>query len=352
MRRQTLARMALGYGLAGAGGAFCFWLGTPLPWMIGALLAMAAARILGLPVGTSVWLRNLGLVVIGAALGLNGTPEVLAHVAGTLPVVVAAAIGSIVIGVALSRVLARLGKVDGVTALFASFPGGVAEMAMMGEAYGGKPTHIAVTQMLRVVVVVVSMPLLLAAFGVRGEIAPLSARLPFSAPGFALLMVLGGATAMLMLRAGIRMGWIIGPIAASLAFAIAGHPPSGVPNGLIAAAQIAAGANLGMGFERDTFRRLRRFLPAAIGHVLILVAACVLLGVGLALATGLPVGVLVLATSPGGMPEMTLTAKALMLDVPLVTTFHLVRVYIVALTAPLIFRIIRRRIEAAPQPAE
>ncbi|MBE9607567.1 AbrB family transcriptional regulator [Acetobacteraceae bacterium H6797] len=347
-----IGRLSLGYGLATAGGAACFSLGTPLPWMIGALLTIATARMLDLPVATSRWLRNMGLVVIGAALGLNGTPEVMAHVAGVMPVIIAAAIGSIVIGILLSRILARLGRVDPVTALFASFPGGVAEMAMMGEAYGGKPTPIALAQMLRVVVVVVAMPLALAAAGAQGHIQPLSARLPFEPLGFALLMVSGALVAMAMVRVGIRMGWVIGPIAVSLAFTLPGYPPSGVPNYLIAAAQVAAGATLGMGFERETMRRMRRFIPAALTHVVILVSCCAALGLSLAWLTGLPPAVMVLSTSPGGMPEMTLTAKALLLDVPLVTTFHLVRVYIVALTAPLIFKALRRRLERAPQPAE
>ena len=58
-----------------------------------------------------------------------------------------------------------------------------------------------------------------------------------------------------------------------------------------------------------------------------------LAGVGLATVFGamvawtndLPVSTMVLATSPGGIAEMSLTAKVLQLGVPVVTVFHVTR---------------------------
>jgi hypothetical protein len=59
------------------------------------------------------------------------------------------------------------------------------------------------------------------------------------------------------------------------------------------------------------------------------------------------VGTMILATAPGGIAEMCITAKVLQLGVPLVTAAHVTRVVIlVTLTAP-VFRFsrwLRRRV--------
>ena len=57
--------------------------------------------------------------------------------------------------------------------------------------------------------------------------------------------------------------------------------------------------------------------------------ASVLAGVLLAWAFNLPAATMILATSPGGLAEMTITAQALHISVPLVVAFHLFRVVVV-----------------------
>jgi len=54
-----------------------------------------------------------------------------------------------------------------------------------------------------------------------------------------------------------------------------------------------------------------------------------------------------LGTSPGGIAEMSITAKVLQLGVPVVTTFQVVRYVAVLLTVPLLYRWIARRDAAA-----
>jgi uncharacterized membrane protein AbrB (regulator of aidB expression) len=49
----------------------------------------------------------------------------------------------------------------------------------------------------------------------------------------------------------------------------------------------------------------------------------------LAWAFELPIATMIIATSPGGLAEMTILAQALQVSVPLVVAFHLFRVVIV-----------------------
>jgi len=67
------------------------------------------------------------------------------------------------------------------------------------------------------------------------------------------------------------------------------------------------------------------------------------LGFVLAKLAGESVASVVLGMAPGGIAEMTVTAKVLQLGVPLVTTFHVARVVaLLLLTGPL-FAWVRRR---------
>src|SRR3954470_23283609 len=73
-------RIAATLALALAAASFCAWFHTPLPWVLGPLVATAAASVLGAPTQSSTRLRNTGQLVIGMALGLYFTPEVTALV--------------------------------------------------------------------------------------------------------------------------------------------------------------------------------------------------------------------------------------------------------------------------------
>jgi len=75
LRASATLLLALAAALA------CVWLRTPLPWMIGPLLATSAVSILGAPTRSWLPLRNAGQCVIGMALGLYFTPQVVALVA-------------------------------------------------------------------------------------------------------------------------------------------------------------------------------------------------------------------------------------------------------------------------------
>jgi len=65
--------------------------------------------------------------------------------------------------------------------------------------------------------------------------------------------------------------------------------------------------------------------------------ASVAVGVALAWFFGLPIATMIMATSPGGLAEMTITAQALHISVPLVVAFHLFRVVVVNMGTPYVF---------------
>jgi hypothetical protein len=68
--------------------------------------------------------------------------------------------------------------------------------------------------------------------------------------------------------------------------------------------------------------------------------------VALALAaSGIPRATLILATAPGGVAEMCITAKVLQLGVPLVTACHILRLLVLTLAAPAAYRLFLRTVD-------
>jgi membrane AbrB-like protein len=94
-------------------------------------------------------------------------------------------------------------------------------------------------------------------------------------------------------------------------------------------AQLMFGLVLGARYERSFFARYRLFIPFALLNSIFILFASTLAGAALAWAFRLPIATMIIATSPGGLAEMTITAQALHISVPMVVAFHLFRVVIV-----------------------
>jgi len=113
--------------------------------------------------------RQTGQWAIGAALGLYFSPEVVAQLGLHAPLVIAAALGSLVLGMAYAFILLRLGGVDAPTAFFAALPGGASEMANLADRLGGAVDRIAAAHAIRGMMVVSVLPCALTFAGVQGS---------------------------------------------------------------------------------------------------------------------------------------------------------------------------------------
>lgn len=341
LTRTDLARVVLTHVAATLGGAAAAWIGIPLPWMIGPLAVVAALALLGLPATTHPRLRNVGMLVIMTAIGLTFTPEAAAAAVGQLPLMLVSAVGAAVIGSLAALLLARMSGIDRITAFFCAVPGGPLEMTLLGERHGANIAPIAISQLLRIVGLVVTIPTVLALLGVRGDFIGVEHAIPVSAPGLALTLALALALTLVLVRLKWRTAFMFGPMLVGVVLGLGEAELSAFPHWLTAAAQVLMGGYLGAQFEMATMRRLGRFLPAALATTAVVAGGCAVLGIALAPLAGEAMPTLVLATAPGSVTEMCITAKVLGFDVPLITAFHLIRIFVIVLITPYIFAALR-----------
>ena len=320
-------------------GAFCAWLKTPIPWMLGPLFATAALRIAGFDVGAPALARFGGQWIIGTALGLYFTPSVIRLVGDVWYLPVAGAAAAIVVGYASAAVLAKVGALDLTTSFFASVPGGATEMSTLGERHGARVDLVAAAQSMRILLVVAIVPAAFTLTGQRGSDAYAMATTAFDATGFAIVMAatLAGGFVAHALR--VPNGFVLGSLAVAIPLTALAPPLSSMPTVVSNVGQLLLGCALGSRFQRDFLRGAPRFVSAVVVSVVASIALAFALGVALAHAAGQNVATIVLGMAPGGIAEMAITAKVLQLGVPLVTAFHVTRVVVILLlTGPLFVR--------------
>ena len=320
------------------GAAVCVWLRTPLPWLIGPLVAVALVSMLHGRLASPPGGRQVGQWVIGVALGLYFSPEVVREVGRLAPWVALAVVFALALGLFGSWLLARLVPTDAATSFFGMAIGGASEMAALAERHGGRVDRVAAAHSLRIMLVVLIVPLLLNAFDVHGLDPYVPSAREFSWAGFALLAAVTGGAALAMRRIGSPNSWMIGPLAAAALITATGHTLSALPTAVINGGQLLIGIGLGVRFTPEFFRSAPRFLGAVAAITLVYLVLAALFGWLLARGSGLHWSTSIVATTPGGIGEMALTAKALRLGVPIVTAFHALRMAAVVLTVGFAYR--------------
>jgi membrane AbrB-like protein len=197
-------------------------------------------------------------------------------------------------------------------------------------------------QALRVFIVVLIVPFVFTGFGMHG--ADVYRPAQFTVDGFGLVALLGTAALVGIVLAKLRIpnAWMLGPLGVTVALTLGEVSLSAIPTWLSNTAQLLIGCSLASGFERESLRTSPRFIGMVCLSVALAMLASALCAWGLAVLGSVPVSTMVLATAPGGMAEMCVTAKVLQLGVPLVTAAHVTRVIILVTTTAPMFRLAKR----------
>jgi membrane AbrB-like protein len=332
-------------GLIGLLAALLFvWLETPLPWMLGPLLVIATLRMMGVPLWSANWVRYGAHWIIGTALGVYFTPAVVAQMAALwIPILLGMAF-ALALSLTFAWLLRRTGM-SWATAFFAGGIGGASEMVLQSERAGGDVPVIIAVHTVRVMIVVVLLPFVFRAFDIQGSESFTPARLDVNWPGLVLILVAGMVVIAPLHWLKAPSAWMLGSLFATALLTVAQIAPSALPDWLLKAGQLAIGMSLGSRFSPETIAQVRRILPMLVATTLAGIGLAVAFGFALTPLTGQPVSTMALATSPGGIAEMSLTARVLGLGVPVVTVFHVSRLVFMLLVYGAVYRWLVKRFD-------
>ena len=321
------------------GGALFQWLHMPLPWMLGAVCGTMAGALGGLRMAVPATFRNGMLIVLGVLIGSGFTPDILTHIHRWTISIAGVVIYTLALSLLAYVFFRKVVRYSALDSFFSGLPGGLAAVIFLGQEAGADIRKLSIIHSLRVTLVCFSVPLWVQwSEGVRAVAGGVG-----SAAGLgtqdALLLVgsgLGGFLLGKVLR--IPVPFLLGPMFFSAAVHLGGLTVAKPPVELVRAAQVVVGAAIGCRFVGVPLRNVARMLVVGGGATL----GMLLFGLGAAWVlhkvSGLPLAAMVIALAPGGLPEMTLIALALEVDVALVVTHHLVRVLMINFLAPLAYK--------------
>lgn len=332
--------LALGIGLVAA--LLCAWLQTPLPWMIGPLCSTAAACMAGLRLSAPVQVREGGQWAIGTALGLYFTPAVVKVLVSYVGFIAAGVAFALLLGAACAWLLHKLSGVDRTTAFFAMAIGGASEMASQGERHGAQVDRVAASHSLRIMMVVIIIPFLFKFAGVHGLDVFVPGARVVHAGGLLALIALTSLGALLFKRLKSPNAWVLGPMAVAIVLTASGFNLSALPEWMVHLGQLFIGISLGTRFTPEFLHTAPRYLASVALCTLAALGIAAGFAFGLSSVSGIHPATAILATSPGGIAEMSLTAKTLQLGVPIVTAFHVTRLASLVIMIGPLFRLGQR----------
>lgn len=332
--------------LLGAAGGFVFQLlHLPLPWMMGAMTFTTVAAMAGIRIALMLRVRMVFVAVLGIMLGSAFTPQIIDHLQFWAISFLWLGLYVVVTTFVVRLYYTRVAGYDPVTAYFAAAPGGLSEMIMAGSAFGGDEARISLAHGARILVAVFVL-----SFGYRwfgGYAPPAGGIIASTAPidWLDVLWLLGagivGFFGARMLR--LPAYALVGPMIVSAALHVLGITASKPPAELVAVAQIVVGSMIGARFTGLPLRLVLRGILLAMGATCLLLLVAVGFGLVVEATAEMPFGSALLAFAPGGLAEMSLIAFALGVDAAYVSSHHVVRIFMIVVAAPLVFRLLSHK---------
>ena len=338
--------MALALALGAAGGALFWRLDLPLAWMLGAMCVTTLAAVARVPLAMSGGLRSVMVAVLGVMLGSAFTPELFSQ-ARQWAVSLAALVPYLLVATLLSLAyFRRVARYDLPTAFYAGVPGGLAQMIVLGTDQGGDTRAIALAHAARILLVVSTIPFWFRLTGEAGTPAAALAGGPHlldvALADLGLLAAAAVVGSLLAVRLRLPAATLIGPMIVSAAIHLSGLTASTPPVEAVAIAQVVLGTAIGCRFSGTRVRTVLHALALAVGALVLLLAVAVVFALAVGWATGLDFDALLLAYAPGGLAEMSMIALAQDIDPAFVAAHHTLRIALVVLLAPLLFRVMAR----------
>jgi membrane AbrB-like protein len=316
------------------------WLGVPLAWMIGPMIATATLVSCGfvrqkIPTNT----RPFGQVVVSTFVGAHFSPEAFHALSQTAPLVIGICLFTLVGALFVAQLQIRIFGTDPVTAILSVVPTSPVEAGILAEHHKVSPTPVIFSQTMRIAMVVLVVPFML--FLVNGSAATTALEPQTSATDLGgLWIMIGGAIAGVVVFKRFRLTnpFFLGPLLASSTLAAWGYQTFVIPNEVLYLAQLVLGTWLGSCFRPELWRSGNSVISSVFLSSSLLILMCWTGSFLISLVVDVPLSTLVLGAAPGGATEMALTAGILGLDVAFVTVIHLARIFIIM---PSLNRIVR-----------
>lgn len=350
---QALALWIVVAVTALVGGSLVESVGLPAPHLITGLVAGLILALTGLARRTGARLPRLvylaAQAIAGVLLGTYFSASALVKTGLALIPLLAITVATLLLSVGAGLLVARRTDLDEPTVTLGLIAGGSSGIVAVADDLEADARVVAVLQYVRLILVVATAPVLVRFVLAphHGEYAAVGAKeieAVASVRGYALTIGLAGIGAYLGTRLRIPAGALIVPLAlTALGGALGLYNDLQPPETVREPAFIIIGLAVGLGFDLAVLRRIAKAAPAAIAAILGIIMACGALSVVLDATTRVSLLDAYLATTPGGINAVLVTAFASGANTSLVIAVQGVRLFLMVLAAPILVRLLVQR---------
>lgn len=332
-----------------AGGLLFKKLKVPAGGMVG---AMAATIVFNVALERGVFpseLRTVIQIFTGAMIGSKMSRRDLTAMRYLAKPMIIVLISVFTMNLLCSWCMFELSELDLATCLFATAPGGMSDMPLIGAELGGNPGYIAILQLIRVLPIFILMPPIFKKIVAWDKTRPpkmhkANSILP-AAPKkqplakktqllrFLLTIAASAAGGLLFKALGIPAGAMIGAMLVSIVYSI-GTDKAFYPGKMRIVTQIASGIYIGLRMDRAGLLNLTQLVVPALLVALAVCAFTALCALVLNKWTHLPLATCLMVSTPGGVQEMAILADELGADVPTIAVMQSIRLMTVVAVAP------------------
>ena len=345
---EGIMYLSIALVLAIVGGIIGTKLKLPAGGMLGAMAAVITFNIIVqppiiLPSGMMAGLQLFSGAMIGSRITKKDMIELKGLAFPAIIMLVIMLILNIVFGLAMYR----LSNLNIATALFATAPGGMTDMAIISDDMGANSAYVAILQLSRIMFILVCMmpfyrKIMTKLMTPKTKTVTAAAKnqepkrhIKWFFVTFVCCCVIGLTLRFFGIPAGAIMGAMLGAAIFNIFTSKAYFPPS-----FRLPLQIVAGVFIGLRMDRaSVFAMNELIFPVIILFVCVIVIT-VVTAFAVNKITGLDLFTSIMASTPGGLTEMAIMADDLGIDAPKVAILQLARLMSVIIFFPTMLAIV------------
>lgn len=323
-----------------------------LPFMFGPIIAtIIAIKILHLEIKWPFWLSELGLILLGVQIGSTFTKNVIYDIKDDWFTIILVTVLLLLLSLLIAFLFKKIAQVNTETAILSVIPGALSQMLVMAEE--DKKANIMVvslTQTSRIIFVVVLVPFISYFFKSPGGSHSSGTEVhhnltqALTLSNILTLIILIALVYYAMGKVNFPTKQMLAPIVVLIVWNLITGVTFTLDNYIIAGAQIIYMIRIGNQIANLLDQMKGRIAVAiAVQNVLLILLALVMVYV-ISLFTNNMINDLFLGAAPGGMNQIVLVAIETGADVPMISSYHIFRIFfILFLIAPLLNYYLRYR---------
>ncbi|WP_188206888.1 AbrB family transcriptional regulator [Alkalibacillus aidingensis] len=318
-------------------GALFYNLNVPAGWLIGAVVAGIIFTLTFGGIEKTDVIFRLGLTVIGASIGLKiDTSFFVSFKSYLIPLFISIPL-TLILAIALCKLLFKYSNLDYKTALFCCIPGGASEVIGTSKEAGADERIVASFHTARIFLFVLSIPLIIGVS--RINVTRSSENIwnnNFNLDFVQILVIVFIIVGSIFLARIVKIP--VGPLIYGmlLAFVVNQYliDIAATSNLLFIIGQVIIGTIIGQKFDLDTFKQLKQIGIVAAVTLFLLFMASLFIAFIFSIMSDLKYSSSLLGTVPAGAAEMSSTAFALNLDPSIIAALQTVRLLTIYLLLP------------------